>query len=104
MPDEESTMARTDSPNKWALCIGVDRYPLLKGRDLRGCANDARQIAELLTNRFGFPAGHVSLLLDENATRDVILASLDGLIQKAGKDDVVVVHYSGHGSQMTDRE
>lgn len=97
-------MDRASSPTKWALCIGIDHYPMFKGRDLRGCANDARQIAGLLTERFGFPARQIRTLLNEQATKEAILGSLDDLVQQAGKDDVVVVHYSGHGSQMTDRE
>src|SRR5207249_1910247 len=49
-------------------------------------------------------AGNVTTLLNEQATRDGILAALDALTAAAGPGDVVVIHFSGHGSQIRDRE
>jgi hypothetical protein len=85
---------------RWALLIGIDRYCRLgENAQLAGCANDVAAMAQVLVERFAFPPDHVVELVDEEATRSAILASLDALATKAAPGDAVVVHYSGHGSQ-----
>jgi hypothetical protein len=86
-------------PQRRALCIGIDDYPHLKPwEQLKGCVNDARLAADVLQTTFGFLPEHVRLLLNEEASREGILAAFDRLVQETGESDVVVVHYSGHGS------
>ena len=88
-----------------ALLIGINRYPLLAPHSqLYGCVNDVELMAHILQENFGFQAGCITLLKDEFATRDAILQALDTLLEQTGKEDIIVIHYSGHGSQMTDRE
>lgn len=88
-----------------ALCIGIDAYPnLAPAEQLGGCVNDAMLAAAVLRDRFGFPEDGVRLLLDGEASRAGILAALDRLVQETGTDDVVVVHYSGHGSWAWDED
>lgn len=88
---------------RWALLIGIDQYPNLGGNaQLAGCVNDVEAIAGLLISRFAFPAANVERLLDGAATQAGIRAALEGLIERVGADDVVVIHYSGHGSRMAD--
>jgi hypothetical protein len=86
-----------------ALVIGIDQYEHLP-YPLEGCVNDAVVLSRLLETSFGFPRSAVVTLLDEQATRDRVLSELDALVEATEADDVVVVTYSGHGSQMTDRE
>lgn len=94
----------TSSPrqNRWALVVGIDKYPLL-GSEARldGCVADAREMARVLGDRFGFAQSRTTLLLDEQATRGAILGALDDLAGRVSEDDAVVFHYSGHGSQRT---
>src|SRR5215211_6925446 len=91
--------------NKRALLIGVDSYPKLSPRrQLDGCVNDAEAMAGILERKFGIPTHSIVLLRDEEATRDGILVAMDKLVDSAETDDVVIVHFSGHGSQITDRE
>lgn len=99
-------MTSTPEPgHRRALLVGIDRYPLLTDFDqLDGAANDAQAMAQTLTGRFGFAEENVRLLLDEAATRNAILAALDRLVEETETDDVVVFHFSGHGSQIPDRE
>ena len=86
--------------NRRALIIGIDKYPNLSEQaQLAGCVSDARQVARLLEERFGFPASQMTMLLDEQATRDGILAAMDALAKQVKENDAVVIHYSGHGSQ-----
>ncbi|MCK7594644.1 caspase family protein [Pseudomarimonas salicorniae] len=85
-----------------ALIIGIDRYPLLDAQyQLAGCVNDARLMASVLQERFGFPASNVRSLHDAEASRDAILAGMEHLVQVAGADDEVFFHFSGHGSRRT---
>ncbi len=88
---------------KFALLVGIDRYPNFKNQ-LRSCANDARLMEEVLRGRYGFPEDGVTLLLDEAATRKAILDGLTALRMRARSGDAVVFFYSGHGSQVPDRE
>lgn len=85
-----------------ALLIGIEDYPALP--KLHGCVNDARLMQALLRDTFGFPATNITLLENDAATRDAILAAFDALIAATNQDDVVVITYAGHGSQMTDLE
>ena len=88
---------------RWALLIGIDHYPKLASNwQLGGCVNDVQIMKDALVRRFGFGEEEISTLLNEQATRDGILAALDALVERAGQDDVVVFHYSGHGSQRPD--
>ena len=98
-------MTDQTTPKKHALLIGINSYPnLTKFEQLDGCVNDARLVGEILHNRFGFADADITRLIDEEATRDGVLGALELLYEQVGKDDIVVFHYSGHGSQMTDRE
>lgn len=93
-------MPSAPQQNHWALVVGIDRYPLFGSEgQLDGCVADAREMASVLRDRFGFAASRTTLLLDEQATRGAILAALYDLAGRVGEDDAVVFHYSGHGSQ-----
>ena len=88
-----------------ALIVGIDRYANLDERyQLRGCVNDARAVAEVLQARHGFAADDIQLLLDAQATRSALLAAMDALVSRIGDDDVVHVHFSGHGSTRSNAD
>ncbi len=87
---------------KRALLIGIDAYAHVK--KLKGCVNDVLLMRSVLVDTFGFPEAQITPLANEQATRDAILGAFDALIDATGPDDVVVIHYAGHGSQMRDRE
>ncbi|WP_008310764.1 caspase family protein [Leptolyngbya sp. PCC 6406] len=95
------------TPRKLALLIGVNQYtdPLVS--NLNGCLTDVEMHYQLLVNRFGFNPSDVLQLTDATPdmlpTRANILQAFEEhLIQQAQDGDVVVVHYSGHGSRVTD--
>ncbi len=86
-----------------ALLVGLNRYPDPENT-LRGCINDVRQVSDLLHSRFGFAAdGSIRLLTDARATTAAIVDRLHWLLDGARAGDVLVFHYSGHGSQVPDR-
>jgi hypothetical protein len=88
---------------KRALLVGINRYPDPENA-LRGCLNDVRQVGDLLRAHFGFGGnGAVRNLTDAHATTAAIVSGLHWLVDDAAPGDVLVFHYSGHGSQVPDR-
>lgn len=79
----------------YGLVIGIDRYGALS--DLKGATNDARDVARTLE---AIGARKVTLLLDEDASRDAIFASWRDLTARAGAGDTLVFHYAGHGARQ----
>lgn len=90
------------TPRKLALIIGINDYT---DRPLYGCVNDAILHRQLLIHRFGFHPRDVVMLLNQAATRQGILDAVEEhLIKQARSGDVVVLHFSGHGSLVRDPE
>lgn len=90
-----------DSGRKLALIIAIARYPRASGYTRLHSDNDVPLIRAAL-QRQGFDSTAIRLLADAQATRAGILAALDTLVADARPGDVVVIHYSGHGHQVTD--
>lgn len=89
---------------KRALLVGLNSYPDPENT-LHGCLNDVRAVRALLQEHYGFQAGHdVRLLTDADATTRAITSGLRWLVADARDGDVLVFHYSGHGSQVRDRD
>lgn len=86
---------------KKAVLIGVNRYRI-PGADLRGCVNDVKNMKALLTSAYGFRAADISTLLDLAATKKAIEKAIASLVLKSRKGDVLLVHFSGHGSNVPD--
>lgn len=86
---------------KRALLIGINQYPNLPPfSQLRGCVNDVLLMKTLLKGSFRFPANNIVTLCDEKATVKGIRNAMEQLLLDCGPDDIVVFHFSGHGSQM----
>ncbi|MFK7887655.1 MAG: caspase domain-containing protein [Gammaproteobacteria bacterium] len=83
-----------------ALIVGVDKYINLdKKYELEGCVNDAQLIESILIDRFGFESQNMQALHNEDATRVAILKQMRALAERIERDDIVVFHFSGHGSR-----
>lgn len=93
-----STKGIPSTPNKKALCIGINNYPGT-GSDLNGCVNDAKGW-EAMGNSHGFG---IKLLLDAQATIPKVITALEKLITEAVAGDELLVTYSGHGSNVADQ-
>ena len=88
------------STQRLALLVGINRYRhLAPAEHLRGAVRDAEEMADILAGRFAFPAGGIRLLRDDEATRDTVLGALRDLAEQAMHGTVIVIHWSGHGSQ-----
>jgi metacaspase-1 len=86
---------------KRAVLIGVNRYKI-PGADLRGCVNDVKNLGAVLAEIYGFSKNDVATLTDLNATKKAMQAAIKGLIAGAKAGDVLLLHYSGHGSNVPD--
>ncbi len=92
------------TPRKLALLVGINAYPNTNGFEaLKGCLTDVDLQRYLLIHRFGFNPKDIHTLTDKQATRQGILEAFEEhLIRQAKPGDVVVFHYSGHGSYVND--
>lgn len=87
------------------LLIGVSNYHHLDSKNnLRGPLQDVQLMRDVV-GKWGVPADSVVVLADGvpgaqgMPTRQAILSSLDRLAHTAQRDDLVYVHFAGHGSQ-----
>lgn len=86
-----------------ALVVGIADYRHVS-RLPGAVRQDALAIRDLLVDpeRCGYPAGHVTVLLDGQATREAMLAALAGLAARAGPESAVLIYISGHGGRVAD--
>jgi len=97
------SIVRAEAPQRHAIVIGINDYADPAIPDLRFAESDAKAIFETLIDPDvgRFKKDHVTLLLGEDATPSAIKAALYKL-RGAGKDDLVVIFYSGHGAKEGD--
>jgi hypothetical protein len=85
-----------------ALLVGINDY---KGvTDLRGCVNDVLDMHFSLRSLFNFETREIRVLTDSRATKPNIIHRLEWLVDGAASGDFLVFHFSGHGSQIRDRD
>ncbi len=104
-------LAQGTPGRKLALLVGVNAYPD-KIPNLKGCLTDVELQWELLVHRFGFNPKDILVVADQRLavtdseplkpTRDNILTAFTTHLGQAKSGDVVVFHYSGHGSRIID--
>lgn len=89
-------------PAKLALIIGIDQYSHFEERyQLSGCVNDAKLMKSVLIDHFNFKQEEITELHNAAASQRGILDAMDQLVDRVNQDDIVVFHFSGHGSQRT---
>lgn len=81
----------------WPVIIGVAQYshmPVLKYAD-----DDAYRVYAFLKSPEGgaIPDNQIKVLIDEDATREKIIRSLQEQFGQADENDMVMLYYSGHG-------
>jgi hypothetical protein len=96
-----------DTPRKLALLIGINRYESV--RSLRGCTTDVLLQKHLLMSRFGFHKNDILELTSDTENpnlkptrKNILRAMEEHVIKQVKPGDVVVIHYSGHGSLVQD--
>src|SRR5258708_30180212 len=103
-PAPQSSSSSTHTPTKLALLVGINDYQHPEQvSPLAGSINDVEDMRQVLIGKFEFPPENILVLKDSEATHAGIVNALQThLIAKAQAGDIVVFHYSGHGSQMKD--
>ena len=86
---------------KRALVIGIGNYPEASGWAKINGDKDLPIVRDMLLAN-GFQSKDIIELKNESATADAIRKALDALVDKAAKGDVIYIHFSGHGQQITD--
>ncbi len=85
-----------------ALLVGINDYQGIN--DLRGCINDVTNMRNILKRYLGFANEDIRVLVDNRATKANILYRLSWMVKNAKPGDFLVFHFSGHGSQIRDRD
>jgi hypothetical protein len=94
---KNETKTYDESVEVFALVVGVANYqhmPSLKYTD-----DDAYQLYAFLKSPEGgaIPNENIKVLVDDVATKNNILLSMDQLFSKADANDVILLYMSGHG-------
>ncbi|MBV6440475.1 MAG: peptidase C14 caspase catalytic subunit p20 [Haliscomenobacteraceae bacterium CHB4] len=97
IPADPVRMDASKAVKIWAVVVGVGRYtamPSLKFTD-----DDAYRFYSFLGSVEGgaVPQSQMTILIDEDATRENILRKMREYFLKADANDVVVLYFSGHG-------
>lgn len=86
---------------KRALVVGIGKYPKESGWSVIHGDNDLWITVQMLMS-VGFEEKNILELSNRYATKDNIMACLGQLVSASKPGDVVYLHFSGHGQQMTD--
>ncbi|MBI5250012.1 MAG: ankyrin repeat domain-containing protein [Desulfomonile tiedjei] len=87
------------SGDLYALVVGVSKYKDSKVPKLELSDKDAREFGDFLkTQNQIFKTANVTYLLNEKATKSEVEKYLYYTLPKAGKDDTVILFFSGHGA------
>lgn len=92
------------APIKKAVLVGINKYRPDLDADLKGCVNDIENVRDILIRYYGFDPDNIRVLVDDRAIKASIIERLVWLVDKCVLGDELVFDYSGHGSQVRDRE
>ena len=87
--------------NRYALTVFISEYPEESGWNSLNSSNDKEVILPMLSS-LGYSDSDIICLEDASATYSNIIEALGILADKASKGDVVYIHFSCHGQQITD--
>lgn len=86
---------------RYALIIAIGDYPTGSGWNDLDVELDVQQMRGALMHH-AFGEENITVLKNDEATKDNILKAFAELEKKLRPDDIVFIHYSGHGQQITD--
>jgi len=87
--------------NIWAVVIGINGYQ--KAPQLKYAVNDAKAFYDYLVKKTGTPRENVTLLLNQEASLSNLRSTLGTQLKnKAGKEDMVILYFAGHGATERD--
>jgi uncharacterized caspase-like protein len=88
---------------KWALVVGIGHFTDKQIPQLNYTGADATAFAAALKDPSigAFPADHVSVLTDDQATTKNIKEALNAIARQARPNDLVVIYVATHGTPRT---
>lgn len=96
--DQPGASAPKPAGDLYALVVGVAKYEAPEIEQLDFAANDAKAVGKLLHKQEHlFKKKHIKVLIDEKATKRAIEKFLTRDIRNSGKDDTIILFFSGHG-------
>ena len=87
-----------------SILAGVDEYERPDVPRLTGCVNDVALVRHVLKSSFGVSNEDIHVLVNQRATKARIMSRLELAIRNAEAGDIIVFYFSGHGSQIRDRD
>jgi hypothetical protein len=83
----------------WAVIVGVGAYENVQ--PLSYTKDDAYRMYAFYKSPEGgsLPDRQIALLIDEEATRKNIIKAIRDTYSQAGKDDIIIFYFSGHGAE-----
>ena len=103
LSSEKSLVVRYEELRKniWAVVVGINDYP--HARQLKWAVNDDRAFYRHLIDVIQVPAENVTLLLNQDAGLSRLRSALGTHLKKmAGKQDMVIIYFAGHGATEKD--
>ena len=96
-PDEYIAIRKASEMKVWAVVVGISSYNHMQA--LKYTDDDAYRMYAFLKSPEGgaLTDNQISILIDEDATKEKILKSLKATVAKASENDLVLIYFSGHG-------
>ena len=92
--------------HRWAVVIGIGDYENKEIPKLRYATRDAEAMYQFLTTQGGYAKDRVLLFTDTTPQRPTLLnikrALGEFLARRAGRDDMVLIYFAGHGAPEVD--
>lgn len=87
-------------PRKFAVIVGCADYQM-QNMDLRYSDDDAYRVYAYLKSCEGgsVPDENIAVLVDEAATKNNIINTMNDIFSKASPDDMLLFYFSGHGAE-----
>jgi len=85
-----------------ALLVGINDYLDPGVRPVRGAVNDVEALRDALVNKLGFDQAGITALLNQEATREAILAAFNLLVERA-RTEPALFFFAGNGSLADDK-
>ena len=97
-----SARARNEAGTGWAIIIGINRYENQGIGSLQFCAEDARELLNVLVTNCGYPRKNCRLMLDGSPIRSMrpthsnIYGTLGSWLRLSKPQDIALVYFAGH--------
>ena len=88
---------------KKAVLVGINY--INSKYELKGCINDVKHIKDFLITNCDFEENNIKVLTEQDTilpTSDNIKSNITWLVSNNAENDLLVFHYSGHGSNIRD--